>query len=75
MEADWKSNNGVEALINQISTGLRHATFTGYPISNQETVDITMHIVLKKGLFREAYATWHAKDPAERTWYNFLQFV
>ena len=40
MEADWNYNNGVEALINHINTGLRYATLTRYPITDPETVNI-----------------------------------
>ena len=75
MEVDWNYNDGVKVLINQINTGLRYATFTRYPISNPETVHIAMRIALKKGLFREAYLTWHEKPPDERTWYNLSKSV
>ena len=47
MEADWNFNDGIKALINQINTGLRYATSKRYPISNPETVDIAMRMVLK----------------------------
>ena len=55
IEVDWNFNDGVEALINQVNTGLRYAAFTRYPISDPDAVNIAMHIVLKAGLFREAY--------------------
>ena len=75
IDADWNSNNGVAALVNHINTRLRYATFAGYPITDWETVDMAMRIVLKTGMFREAYATWHAKPPVKRTSYNFSQFI
>ena len=75
MEADWNFNNNVEALINQLDTGLKYTTFIRYPVTNPETVDIAMRIVLKTGLFREAYSTWHAKSLVERAYYNCSQIV
>ena len=61
MEADWSFDNRVETLINQINTGLRYAVYTRNPMSDGKTVDTAMQIVLKKDLFREAYATWHQR--------------
>ena len=61
MEADWSFDNGVKTLIHQINTGLRYAGYTRNPMSDQKTVDIAMQIVLKIGLFREAYAIWHQR--------------
>ena len=40
-----------------------------------ETVDYAMRIVLRTDLFREAYATWHQRIPAEQTWFNFQEFT
>ena len=34
-----------------------------------------MQIVLKTGIYIEAYAIWHQRQPAEQTWYHFGQFV
>ena len=42
MEADGSFDDGVETLINQINTGLRYATYTRNPMSDQETADIAM---------------------------------
>ena len=42
MEADWSFDDGIETLINQINTGLRHATYTRNPVNDRETVDIAM---------------------------------
>ena len=67
MEADWSFDNGVKTLINQINTRLMYATYTRNPMNDQETVNIAMQIVLKSGLFIEAYSTWHAGQPVEQT--------
>ena len=75
MEADWSFDEGVETLIKQINTSLRYATYTRNAMSDRETVDTGMHIVLRTGLFREAYATWHQIIPAEKTWFNFQEFM
>ena len=75
MEVDWCFDEGVETLINQINTGLRCATYTRNPMSGGETVDTAMRIVLRTGLSREAYASWHQRQPGEQTWYNFQQFM
>ena len=71
MEADWSFDEGVETLINQINTSLRYATYTRNAMGDRETVNFTMRIVLRTGLFREAYATWHQREPGEQTWFNF----
>ena len=56
MEADWSFDEGVKTLINQINTSLRYATYTRNAMSDRETVDTAILIVLRAGLFREAYA-------------------
>ena len=71
MEADWIFDDGVKTLINQINSVLKFASFTGAPISDHETVDMAIRIVLKTGLFREAYAAWHARQTVDKTWYEF----
>ena len=63
MEADWNFDDGVKTLINQINTGLKYVTFMGNAMGEQETMNIAMRIILKTGLFREAYANWHARHP------------
>ena len=67
MEADWSFDNGVKTLINQINSGLNFASFTGAPISDNEPVDVALRIILKTGLFREAYASWHARQAVDKT--------
>ena len=71
MEVDWSFDEGVKTLINQINTSLRYATYTRNAMGDRETVDTAMRIVLRTGLFREAYATWHQREPVEQTWFNF----
>ena len=61
MEAGWIFDEGVKKLINQINSGLKFTSFTGAPSSENETVDMAIIIVLKTGLFRKAYAAWHAR--------------
>ena len=75
MEADWSFNECVETLINQTNTSLRYATYIRNAMGDCETVDCAMRIVLKTGLFREAYATWHQRILAEQTWFNFQEFM
>ena len=75
MEADWIFDDAVETLINQINTGLRYAAYTRNPMSDQETFNISMQIVLRTCLFREAYANWHQRQLREQTWYNVQTFM
>ena len=63
MEADWDFDDDVKMFINQIKTGLKYATFTRSLMNNQEPVAIAIMIVLKTGLFREAYVNWNAREP------------
>ena len=34
-----------------------------------------MRTVLRTGISREAYATWHQRIPAKQTWFNFQEFM
>ena len=71
MEPDLSFDNGVETLINHIDSGLKLVSFTEAIISDNETVDMAIGIVLKTGLFREAYTAWHARQATKKTWYVF----
>ena len=55
MKADWNANDGIEILINQINSVLVYATFTNFLISDIDTVDMGLQIVLKTGLFQTSY--------------------
>ena len=39
--------------------------------SDNKTVSMTIRIVLKTGLFREAYAAGYARQTVDKTWYDF----
>ena len=75
MEANWNPSNGVKSLINQINLVLRYATFCNFPITDCDTVNIAMHIVLETGLFKETYTTWHARCPNQRPCFFLVEFI
>ena len=67
MKANWSFDNDVKTLIHQINFGLKFAFFIVAPRSDHETVDMSIQMTLRTGLFREAYAAWHARQAVDKT--------
>ena len=72
MEADWNPNEGIQKLINQISSGIEYAHFAQQPISDAVAVDIGIRSIMKSGLFSHDYELWQGQ--LDKSWLNFGVF-
>lgn len=72
MEKDWHPNDGIQTLINQISSGIEYAHFAGQAITDMEAVDIGIRVIMKCGLFTHDYELW--QQQLDKSWLNFRTF-
>ena len=58
MATDWHPLMGCEVLTSRLFRGVTFASLSGHPITNKDTVDISVSVLNCTGLFAKEYKTW-----------------
>ena len=75
MKDPWTFQDGWLILQKRIDGRIVYALFVQHAISDKDVVDMTMHVILKTGLFALEYGEWHTKPENLRTWGNLKIFM
>ncbi len=74
MATNWYPSMGFEVLTLRLFCGITFASFSGHPITNNDTVDIGVRALNRTGLFAKEYKAWILRGNNARKTNNFVAF-
>ncbi len=74
MAADWHPSMGFEVLTSRLFRGVTFASLSGHPITDKDTIDISVLVLNRTGLFTKEYKTWILRGDNANNAIDFAAF-